>query len=227
MEIILYFGDVGELHDPALFQALYRSVSGSRREKIDRLRSEKGRLLSLGAGALLEAALAECGVSSPRFEADENGKPFLPDRDDLFFNLSHSGSKVFCAVSDRAVGCDVEQIRSAKLRIARRYFCEEEYRALLACADEAARDRLFYRYWTLKECFLKATGFGLSLPMNRFCFLLDGDSISIRQSVDERPYAFRTFSVDGYQFAVCSAERTLNGVRLSARSFRELALGIL
>jgi len=225
MDILLYHADVGELKDPALFQALYRAVSSSRREKIDRLRAEQSRLLSLGAGALLEAALAECGVSSPRFDQDENGKPCLSDQNKLFFNLSHSGSEVFCAVSDRPVGCDVEQVRAAKLRVARRFFCEEEYRALLDCADEAARARLFYRYWTLKESFLKATGFGLSFPMNRFCFLLDTDSITIRQSVDERPYAFRTFSEDGYQFAVCSADRPLDDIRMTARSLRELKLG--
>ena len=87
MDILLYHADVGELKDPALFQALYRAVSSSRREKIDRLRAEQSRLLSLGAGALLEAALAECGVSSPRFDQDENGKPCLSDQNKLFFHL--------------------------------------------------------------------------------------------------------------------------------------------
>ena len=227
MEILLYYADVGELEDPLLFQSLYRSVSHTRQEKIDRVRIQAGKLLSLGAGALLEAALAECGLSDPHFAQDEHGKPYLKDRKDLCFNLSHSGSKVFCAVSSREIGCDVERIRRTRLKLARRFFCEEEYRALLDCVEGDAQDRLFCWYWTLKESFLKATGLGLRLPMNSFCFLHSDDRITICQSLDERPYAFCTFSTEAYQFAVCSVERPLDQVRLTERRFRELAPKLL
>ena len=227
MEILLYYADVRELEDPLLFQSLYRTVSHTRQEKTDRVRNRAGKLLSLGAGALLETALTECGLSDPHFERDENGKPYLTDRKDLCFNISHSGAKVFCAVSDRAIGCDVEQIRAARLKLARRLFCEEEYRALLDCEEGAAQDRLFCWYWTLKESFLKATGLGLRLPMNSFCFFPGEDGITIRQSLDERRYDFRTFSTDAYQFAVCSVERPLDQVRLTERRFREIAMQFL
>ena len=223
MEIRLYFADVEALHDPLLFQQLYQSVSEERRQAVDRLRPAAGKLLSLGAGALLEASLAELGVSSPRPARDQNGKQYLPERDDLCFNISHSGTKVLCAVSGRAVGCDLERIRAARLAVARRCFCPEEYQALLDCPDEAERDRLFYRYWTLKESFLKAIGSGLRISLNAFCILPEGDEIRVRQTLDPRQFAFRSFTVDGYQFALCSADQSAEGVRLEERSFSELA----
>lgn len=223
MELRLFCADVTELEDPELFRRLYRAVSASRRAKVDRIRSEAGRLQSLGAGALLEASLAELGVAAPQPEEDAYGKPFLPGCERLCFNLSHSGTQVLCALSDRDVGCDVERIHTARLRLAARCFCPEEYEALLACDDETARDALFYRIWTLKESFVKAVGRGLSLPMNAFCILPGEAGIELRQSADTRRYELRAFCAEGYQYAFCSVERSLDGVWLEARSLRALA----
>ena len=39
---------------------------------------------------------------------NENGKPIV---EGICFNLSHSGDYVICAVSERPVGCDIEQIK--------------------------------------------------------------------------------------------------------------------
>lgn len=223
MEIRLYTADVGVLADAALFETLYRAVSPARRAQTERVRPPAGKRLSLGAGALLEAALAELGVRAPRYSYGPNGKPCLADRDDLHFNLSHSGTRVLCAISDRAVGCDVERLRAARLAVAKRCFCAAEYRALLDCADEAARDRLFYQLWTLKESFMKATGLGFQLPLNAFQLQITENGISVAQQLDARPYCFRSFFTDGYAYALCCAGRPPDGVGLSERDFSSLA----
>lgn len=223
MEIRLFCADLQALEDPALFRQLYEGVSETRRAKVDRIRTGLGRLQSLGAGALLEASLAELGVRAPCPVEDANGKPCLPGRTGLCFNLSHSGAKVLCAVSDRDIGCDVERIRAARLKLAQRYFCAEEYEALLRCGEGPARDALFYRYWTLKESFLKAVGTGLRIPLNAFCVLLEASGITLRQQVDPRHFELRDFTAEGYRFAVCSAERPLDGLCLRTRDFTEIA----
>ena len=41
---------------------------------------------------------------------DSAGKPFLPDRPDIHFSISHSDEVVMCVVADHPVGCDVERI---------------------------------------------------------------------------------------------------------------------
>ena len=94
------------------------------------------------------------------------------------------------------------------MEIAKRFFFAEEYEALMKCSDKAERNDLFFRYWTLKESFMKATGLGFGLALDNFCILLDKDNISVRHTVDSRKYFFREFFLnDGYRYAVCSADK--------------------
>jgi len=213
--IKVYTADVGALTDAQRFRQLYERVSAQRREKVDRLKQEKDKRLALGAGALLEAALAAEGLSDFTMTTEHNGKPRLAHVQNVHFNISHSGTKVMCAVSDSEIGCDVERIAACKMDIARRFFHAGEYAALLQCDDRERQNRLFFRYWTLKESFMKATGLGFQLPLDEFCIVLSESEISVRQSVDDRAYYFREFDLhDGFQYAVCSAEKPLGKLEL-------------
>ncbi len=206
MNIKVYTADVSALENKALFTRLYNGVSAERRAKTDRMVFGKDKRLSLGAGALLEAALAAEGVTDLTFTTEHNKKPRLANRNDISFNISHSGTKVMCAVSDRDIGCDVERITDIDMEIARRFFFNEEYVSLMNCADKSERNDLFFRYWTLKESFMKVTGLGFRLALDDFCIILGENDIAVRQSVDGRRYCFREyFQDDGYRYAVCSA----------------------
>jgi len=213
--IKIYTADVGSLTDTRCFQRLYDRVSPERRAKADRMRFEKDKCLSLGAGALLEAALAAEGVSDRTMTVAHDGKPRLKHEQNVRFNLSHSGTKVMCAVSDSEIGCDVEQIKEPDMKIAKRFFHPAEYEALMQCRD-AERRALFFRYWTLKESFMKATGLGFQLPLDAFCIILNGSMISVEQSVDTRAYHFRELDLnDGYKYAVCSVDKPLDQILIS------------
>jgi 4'-phosphopantetheinyl transferase len=88
----------------------------------------------------------------------------------LTFNLSHSGGIALCAFSRcREVGVDVEQIRRDfdVEGIARRFFSPHEQNEL-AQFPTAERVEAFFRCWTRKEAYIKATGDGLSLPLAQF-----------------------------------------------------------
>jgi 4'-phosphopantetheinyl transferase len=83
------------------------------------------------------------------------------------FNVAHSDDLALIAVShEREVGIDVERIRPLPGLddIVAQYFATEEHRAFARATPE---DRLavFYRFWTLKEAYLKADGIGLGLPL--------------------------------------------------------------
>ena len=221
MNIQVYTADVTELEDSQLYQVWYSRVCPARREKIDRIRFDSDKRLSLGAGALLEIALRVNGIQDFTLQYGENGKPQLAGRQDIQFNLSHSGTRVMCAVSDCGIGCDVERIRDIDLKLARRFFFSEEYEALARCGDSAHRNDLFFRYWTLKESFMKATGLGFSLPLDAFCMILDGDMVSVRQSVDSRRYYFHEYNRgDGYRYALCSVEKPIDGAGMADFSFQ-------
>ena len=205
MRTITYYSETDPLKDPALFSKHYRQVSDYRRKKIDSFVFDKDKRLSLGVELLLRRALQELGEDpdSVSIGSVGNSKPVLRGSD-ISFNLSHSEERVMCSVSDADVGCDTEMIRPIDLDIARRYFYGTEFAAISAEQDSESRYDLFYRFWTLKESFMKVTGLGFELPLDRFCIHL-GDRITVDQDVELSDFMFKEYSVgDGYRYAVCS-----------------------
>lgn len=89
---------------------------------------------------------------------------------DVTFNVSHSGGIALLAFTRaREVGVDVEQVRSdfELEAIARRFFSAHEQGQLAAVPAEE-KPAAFFRGWTRKEAYIKATGDGLSLPLTQF-----------------------------------------------------------
>jgi 4'-phosphopantetheinyl transferase len=58
------------------------------------------------------------------------------------------------------------------MAVAERFFSPLEVDALRRLPDHARRD-LFFRYWTLKESYIKARGPGLAIPLDAFWFTFD------------------------------------------------------
>lgn len=113
-----------------------------------------------------------------------SGKPFLDNAaQHLYFNLSHTSKFAILAVSAKSdVGVDVETIRKRDfMSIAQRYFHANEVAQLLAC-EGVARETLFYRQWTLKEAFFKATGGGISTGLDKACFTIAAEKIAVEFS---------------------------------------------
>lgn len=202
---ILYAADVTPLQDTKLYHLAYAAASPARREKADRSRFNKDRQLSLGVESLLRHALRSAGFDTAPmdFAYGAEKKPYLKSGG-VFFNLSHSGIWAVCAVAGCELGCDVEQVAPIDLKLARR-FLPEEYEDIFAQPTDEERLDLFYRYWTLKESFMKTTGLGMQLPLDAFR-IVRGGRISVIQSVDNRNYSFREFpDLPGYKCALCCA----------------------
>ena len=203
--IRLYSADVSVLSDPDLFRQAYCAVGDDRRAKVDRLRKFSDKCLSLGAGLLIRYALRERGIEGlPEFSYGENGKPYIAGGP--HFSLSHSGSYAVCALSDVEVGCDVEKIGNANLKLARRFFLPEEYDVVASATSDEERNELFFRIWTLKESLMKCTGLGLELSPGTFR-AFPGDPETEHGG---RKFYFTEFSsLPGYRCALCSAEPSL------------------
>lgn len=98
------------------------------------------------------------------------GKPALAVETVLRFNMSHSGSMALYALTEgREIGVDVEQMRAdfTSDDIARRFFSPFEVESLCGLPREG-RVEGFFRCWTRKEAYIKATGRGLSQPLDGF-----------------------------------------------------------
>ena len=224
----VYLSDIETLGSGDPFDALLQTLPECRRQKVLRLKRDDARRRCLGAGLLLAHALSPFGLSEADAAYGPQGKPYLPAETGLFFNLSHSGGRVMCVIAENEVGCDVEKIRYRRDtdRIAHRYFAPEEIRALEAVQERTEKKKLFFRYWTLKESFLKAIGNGLSLPLDRFCIRLSEAGISVcpadgfrtelrrcngdpsvSDAFDPGRFGFKEFfPEDGYCYALCSAD---------------------
>lgn len=103
------------------------------------------------------------------FETEAQGRPYLVGGPAaLSFNLSHADGLGALAVSfDARVGVDVEAVR-AMTDAEMAWPLSVAERASLAAAPTSDRLDAFFRFWTLKEAFIKAVGSGLSLPLGDF-----------------------------------------------------------
>ena len=181
--IRLLLADVLPLEDPAAYATLYREASPERRRVADSFRFVKDRNLSIGAAALLDRGLGAFGLRERdmKYGRSTKGKPFFLNAPEIHFSISHSGTKVAVALGDEEIGCDIEQAvaeqlsaqsaehEAAKcLELAGRFFRHEEYLVIKAAGSPVDRIRMFYRCWTLKESYMKATGLGIALPPDSF-----------------------------------------------------------
>ena len=305
----LLLADVLPLEDPAAYAFLYGMTSSERKRTADSFRFMKDRMLSVGASALLDAGLREFGLRERdmTYGRSEHGKPFFLNAPDIHFNISHSASKVAVALSDREVGCDIEEAFAAGLsaqsaekeaaafssgdvkkafagglsahsveqeavafsdrevgcdieeafaaalsaqsveqeaaafssgdvkeafaaglsaqsveqeaakclEMAGRFFSREEYLAVKAAESPSECIRTFYRCWTLKESYMKATGLGLSLAPDSFSVaaLCTGGSGSLLRhtgcldclshKVADGFVFYTVDSFEGYECALC------------------------
>ncbi len=90
-------------------------------------------------------------------------KPYFDNL--LHFNISHSGDYTICAISkNNIVGIDIEEIKDIPLVDFDNEFSKKELEQIYAAKNPL---KLFYRFWTQKEAFLKAIGTGLNVPLNK------------------------------------------------------------
>ena len=193
--------------------------------RADRFRFDADRVTYTGAHALVRCLLASVGpypAEEWRFVIDPRGKPEIDPAlaSPLRCNLAHSRGLVAAAVSYRHdVGVDVERSDRAPLvgNIARRYFTPEEAELVRADAADGGRDA-FFRLWTLKEAFIKATGEGLRRSLQSFAFAFDPIAVTFPDSTPAavEPGEWQFFQVrPTSQHVVAAAVRRLDGPEVS------------
>lgn len=155
---------------PSARAAFHTHSRHERRDRAAQFRFSQDQVRCLGAGLLLDLALAQdFGVSSrAAFATGRHGKPFLRDHPQFHFNLSHAGDLVVCATSRRPVGVDVETVDGRAVHLARSHFTADEVDFVFGRGPEAEAVR-FTTVWALKESYLKYRSCGLSVRLNTFC----------------------------------------------------------
>jgi len=192
-----YLFDISNLNEES-FNKLLLGVKKYRREKIDKLALKQSKYLSLAVELLIKKALEDQGINylDEEIVIGEYGKPSFK-HSKYFFNTSHSGKYALCVISDVEIGCDIEEIKEYKERVAERFFSAKENKYLEISPE---KDRLFYRFWTLKESYLKCIGKGLYASLNSFELDNKENDVVIKGKDN---YQFFEEEHDGYLIAIC------------------------
>lgn len=195
---ILYLMNVTPFCEESVLQAALPLVEQRRRERIMQSKDNKNRALSLAAGVLLSYAVNRWKIDSKRAlscmiqtEVSQvladlseaatkktlcipqtiivaNGKPYLKDCPDIYFNLSHSGEYAVCVIADCEIGVDIQQYRkNIKEGILKKVLHESEKALYEACGEE--KEAFFYHIWAAKEAYAKYTGEGLAVDFRLLC----------------------------------------------------------
>lgn len=104
------------------------------------LRGDAYRLLDL-------AFRRSFGIPTPPVSKLPTGKPYFPDKPEVFFSLSHTKTHVMVVIGTTPCGCDVEASRPVSPRLPAR-----------VCTDRELGEFEFLESWVLKESLLKITG---------------------------------------------------------------------
>ena len=228
-QVHFFYTRIGQPRNTAQMRALANLLNEKEKQKINRFVFEKDRHARRAARIFLKQILARyTGRAAQAIQFTENkyGKPELtcgitdlPIR----FNLSHSGHVVVCALTlTHDIGVDIEDMkRSIDLSIADRFFSIQEAQAITQ-ADASLKPSLFFKFWTLKEACVKATGKGLSTGLDQFSFVLNSPEIQVvfHQADEDRSghWQFFQFSpVPGYMAAVAVNMKTDLPLTLSVR----------
>ena len=196
MQATCWYCDVTAWSSPEQFERGLAALPWqARKDRVMRFRSEKSRLLCLGAGLLAAHALKAAGATDLEMAFSESGKPFLARHPDIRFSLSHSGTTAVCAVSETEIGADAEIPRSFHPGIARRCFTADELAYIEQSSD---RDAAFTRMWVRKESCLKMLGTGLLKAPNTVSVLPEAPTAGAG-------WCFSEYTAGDVRICVCTA----------------------
>lgn len=157
-------------------------VSPQRREEALRYVHTYGRFCCLRSYLMLMELVGAISPTldetTPCFEYNEFGKPFIPGRPDIQFSISHTKNAVAVAISRYPIGLDIEQIRPQSEALIRKTMNAAEQQQI---ADSQTPDTTFTVLWTQKEAVLKLFGTGIVDELHNV--LTDCDNISIETHV--------------------------------------------
>jgi len=155
---------------PVIYYTYYTREGLSIPEASERENALGRALLVRGLNELYGLRLSEDDVSS-EISLSGTGKPYLTFHPDIHFNISNTDGLVACAFASAPVGADAEYPG---------YFAPVLIKKALSLSEQEFLDRAgttpelhtewFWRFWTLKEAYVKRSGIGVDTDLTAFSF---------------------------------------------------------
>jgi len=176
---------------------------------------EKDRNLYQAAHVFLRKMLSQYADINPEcwmFTSNHFGKPAIKNvgQEFLSFNLSHTHGMIVCAIGYKHdLGIDIEgsQALPDLADLCRLTLADHEKDHVLSM-PLGKQEKVFYRYWTLKEAYVKALGKGLTIPLTKIKYEVKKNgnwlcSVDIPESNDDL-YALYYDLPENYSLAFCA-----------------------
>ena len=190
--------------DACIYRGLYEKASDQRKSRADRYLRQEDKLRCVTAAALLKNVL---GADDDQIAKNDFGKPYLKDRRDVHYNLSHSGRYVVLAWGDTELGIDVQkhEVCTNMEAVGTRFFALDE---LQYARGDTTR---FYEIWTKKESFLKYTGRGLHMGLRSFSVLApEGNVRYFHRMLDTEHSLSLCTEADAYELELLDVRQLLS-----------------
>lgn len=189
--IKIYIADVSDL---SINTEILKTLPDIRVKKINKLQNDKEKVLSYGAGLLIDKFILYGNKDA--YFVHPDGKPYTSKG--LCFSVSHSGNFVVLAVSDKEIGCDIQKCDEKNFqRVAKFVFHKNEIELLNSNDDKLTT---FFEIWTKKEAYLKLIGTG---------FQRKATDIDLSQDIyreNDKTYFFANWKIDDYFISACYEE---------------------
>lgn len=143
-----------------------KTLSSDEIERANRFHFERDKNRFIIARGTLRKILSRYLNIEPnklQFTYSDRGKPYLKNTP-ILFNISHSQDLALYAITEtNLIGIDLEYIRPMNDAegLAKRFFSPQEYKLMIQLPPEQQQET-FFKIWTCKEAYLKATGDGLA-----------------------------------------------------------------
>jgi 4'-phosphopantetheinyl transferase len=136
--------------------------------------AQENYVISQGGLKLLLSSHLKIPAHEVKFGRHSKGKPYSIDDPSLFFNISNSGNRVVYAFSRAGdVGIDLEYIRPLPDldELIEKNFSTKEREYIYK--NDQERLQRFFKFWTVKEAYLKAIGEGMRLTPDNLEFSIE------------------------------------------------------
>lgn len=213
--VIIYLSEIKERLPGALLEYYWSILPGRDKNKNKKYLRWEDQQAHLFGRLLLRNALIKYGYGDQALsliQFNDHQKPFIEGN--VYFNISHSGKYVACAISEGIqLGLDVEQkIFQPNLSDFREIFSPAEWDYLNRVEEKTD---VFYKLWTRKESIIKANGRGLFIPLHEV------DVLSNSICVEGTRWFITDFGLDTAYSACLATSVEDSPVQLALLSFYE------
>ena len=177
-------------------------------KKLDEYKSEVSKINFAVSRSILNKAL-ETTLKIPLEDVvilrNEYNKPYIKNKNEIKFNISHTAGYVVVCFSKRRIGVDIEKVNyDFEFEcILRDCFTHREIKNI------GFDTSMFYKYWTAKEAYLKCEGCGfMRSPKEIEVIHIDNQTIEVEDNIKRinKDLAVLSLSSGKYFGAVCIQE---------------------